>query len=129
MIQERIEADPGFGARQRCAQTVVDTHAEGDMVAQVTVKPKFVRVRKLLRITICRGKIHSNEVSGGNSYPRDFNVDRRHAPEPMYRTLVTQCFLDNGVDQAAIVAQLLPKLRPRGEQVEHIAHEVRGGLV
>jgi len=51
--REYVQRDFCLGSRQRRAQTIVDARAEGDMVAEITIQPKFIRILKHSGITIC----------------------------------------------------------------------------
>jgi hypothetical protein len=46
----------------------VDSHAKGDVVAQIAIKPELVRIGKSLGIPIGRGKIHGDRVAGWNPH-------------------------------------------------------------
>src|SRR5215510_4605064 len=51
-IKKGIESDLGLGSCQRRAKTVVNAHAEGNMVAQVAIQSELVGIRKLLRVAV-----------------------------------------------------------------------------
>ena len=102
-IEEGVERDPGFDARQRSAKAVVNARAEPDVAAEVAVQSELVWVGEFLRITI-RGVIaHPDQRSRRNFYARDFDVAGRLAIKLLHRTLIAQSLFDHRLDQAAII--------------------------
>jgi len=62
-------------------------------------------------------------------HPREFHFSSCDAEQALDGAFVPQGFLDDGFDEAAVLPQLLPQLRPIRQNVQHVAHEVRGGFV
>ena len=107
-IEECVQRDSGFGSRQRRAETVVDTHAKGNMVAQVTIQAKFIGIQERARVTVGRPVENCDPVTLSDFDARDLDITRCRAEQALNWAFVAQGLFDHGFDQAAIPAQLLP---------------------
>src|SRR5438093_7442653 len=99
------------------------------MVTQVAVQPELIRIRERARVAVGGPVEDRNACALRNLHPRDCHLAGRDPEQPLHRALVAQGFLDNDLNQAALLPQLLPQRWALHEYVEQIADEISGGFV
>src|ERR1700722_18010156 len=104
-IEQHVEGNPRFGARERGAKAIMDSHPESDVIAQVAIQPEFVRVRKFLRVAVGSSITDADEVAGGKLYARHFDLAGSPAEQSLDGTLQAQGLVDHGLAKGLIPPQ------------------------
>jgi hypothetical protein len=104
-VEKSIEGNLGFGPRKRCTETVVNAHAEGNMIAQLAVEAEFIGIGKLLRVAVGGAEEDRDHFTLRDLDSRDLYVPCRHTEQLLDGALVSQRFFDDSFDEVTICTQ------------------------
>jgi hypothetical protein len=126
-VEDPVEADPRFGARQCLTRTRVDAATERHVIAGVrALDVELVGLVEVARVAIDRARHDHQRGPGRNGHAGQLGRPAGQAERRLRRTLQPQRLLDERHHERAVVTDARLELRPSGEPLEQRRHHVRG---
>src|SRR5262245_18631639 len=127
-VQDLVEHDPSFEARQRGAETEVDAVAEGEVLADVAVDVEAIGMLVGALVAVGRSDEEQHRAAGGHDRAVVFDVARHVASDVRADRLEPHRLFDRVGEQRAICHQLPPLVGMVAEHLAEPADEAAGRL-